>query len=124
MAAERLARDLVTWGDVVRVIRRGTTARVRVDKGLWYHDLATPHADGPGDLDAFWAACRDEMSRIDRMHPLDEWSSAGGDGDTDLRDLTGMARRRHEPAEAGPTPGPVTAPPGGDGPLWDPSSHP
>ena len=111
MAAERLARDLVTWGDVVRLIRRGPVTRVRADKGVWYHDLAVP--EGPGDgPDAFWAACRDEMSRIDRMHPLDEWSSAtGGDEPAD----PGTSARRWRERDGSAAPG---------GALWDPSAHP
>jgi glycogen synthase len=118
-AAERLARDLVTWGDVVRVIRRGPVNRVRVDRGLWYHDLAVPAADPGGGTDTFWSACREEMSRIDRMHRLDEWSPAGGDG------ASGEVGARHPQRRRGDAAGraPAGAADGG-GALWDPSVHP
>jgi GT2 family glycosyltransferase len=122
MAAERLARDLVTWGDIVRVIRRGRVTRVHADKGLWYHDLAVPEAPGDG-LDAFWSACRDEMSRIDRMHPLDEWSSAGGDGDPgDPGAFTRQWRDGNGSAAPGRSGAARAAGPGGA--LWDPGAHP
>jgi GT2 family glycosyltransferase len=77
---ERMARDLVRAGDVVRVIRRGTVHRVRPDRGVWFHDLPAPGGDGGAA--GFWAACRIEMSRIDGMHPLDEWSPASSGEDT------------------------------------------
>lgn len=121
MAAERLARDLVTWGDVVRVIRRGPVTRVRADRGLWYHELAVPDAASNGNgVDAFWSACRDEMSRIDRMHPLDEWSSATGDDDPDGADAITRERRDG----GGPARRSEDHPDRPRGALWDPSAHP